>query len=630
MYAKKNKTEESEKGFGELLKEREKDNNIDQELKEIYEDESPLVPISKNGQNKDNINVRRREINPWVKIAWTFLALLLVLAGISWVSFFILQQGGRLDSKDIEFKIIGPEEVVAGQEVIYEIQYKNLSEFNLKNVEIYLTYPNNFAFVDAVPPPARDSSIWEFEQVDTKRSARIEIKGKIIGPALSQAELAAAIAYRPENFSSTFSAEDDFITKIVSTGISSGVEASSFFNVNEESEIILTYARQKENFIDSFRARLEHGENFVVAAGAESSWEIKEVTDAQQKLAIKGTYVSQPKNEEKIKLILEAPQAAAAGIKYYPFYEYEFSPIVAEGALNLSLSVNGSAADKPVNFGDTLNYVAHYKNASEASLKNVIIMAVVNSKIVDWRALVDGNKGEVKGDTIMWTKEELGELAEISPGEENSFGFSLKIKPRDQIKDVPANDLRVVASLDYSVNSAIKSDGTPIAQITSRVNSDLNFTSELRYFDRNNVSIGEGPLPPKVGEKTTYRAYWTLTNSLHDLENIEITTELPENIKWENNYNENMGSVGYDAGQRKITWKINSWDAVSQPAMFDFSISVTPAESDRNKILTVLNQPRVEAKDKETNGVIVLTGKAKTTNLEDDGVGKGQGKVEYE
>jgi uncharacterized repeat protein (TIGR01451 family) len=638
----KSGADEVDREFAKLLEEREKEEEIDESLKEIYAEETAPAAFAAAGEknnnftNKKNIMLRR-EINTWRKITWLFFLLLMVLAAISWAAFLIFNQGGRLNAKDIEFKISGPETAAVGQELIYEIQYKNLSQYNLKNAEISLNYPDSFIFTDAVPEPISGKHIWQIEQINTKRSGRIELKGRLAAPVGAKAIFSAAITYRPENFSSTFSADSGLTTEINSLGLNVAAEAPSFFNLNEESEILLKYAKQKENFIDNFNIIFAAGENFAVSVPKEASpWAIKEVSDKQEKFSVKGKFLKKPAEGEKLKLSLAIPEEITSGegkekktqIKNHVFYEYEWSPVVAEGALNLSLTVNGSNTDKPANFGDTLNYVIHYKNSSETTLKNVIIMASVDSDAVDWKTLQDEQKGEVKDGSIIWTKEQIKNLAEIKAGAEDSFGFSLKIKTREQLKDAALNALQVQTALDYSVDSALKGLENPLIKITTKINSDLNFLNEVRYFDRQNIAVGEGPLPPKTGQKTTFRVYWALTNSLHDLENMEVTAVLPNNVNWENNYQKTTGEITYAADTRTVNWQIGSLDALAEPAMLDFAVSVTPQTSDKNKILTLLNQPQAEARDKETGGIIVITGKAKTTNLEDDAVGKGNGKVE--
>lgn len=640
MIKANNKKEvESNKEFAELLREREDDDKINDSLKAIYQGES----LFDNSERKKTGagSFKKKSLSPWKKISSALLALLLLISTISWVGFFLLHTGSRLNTDDIEFEISGPSEVVAGQEQIYEIKYKNLSNFNLQDVEIYLAAPQNFIITDSAPAVSDKKDTWKFDQIEIKRSGRLSVKAKVIGKVDEKIKLTAVISYRPENFSSTFSSEAGFETKVASTGINAEIEMPSFLNLNEESVFKVKYSKEKENYLNNFSVVFEHGENFEISGeNKQGVWEIEDAPETQKVLEIKGKYNKKPLAEEKLTIKLAVPHDVLVEKRegdniimetktvYSVFYENEIMPVVVEGALSMTLTVNSSGSNKPVNFSDTLNYVVHYKNTSDTELKNVIIMAVIDSSAVDWATLVDENKAERKDNSLVWTKSEISSLASVSPDEENSFGFSIKVKSKEALQAAALNDLAVKSYVNYSVDSAINSTSAHAAEIINKINSDVNFTAELRYFDRNNISVGDGPLPPKVGEKTTYQAYLYVKNSLHNLENAAVTLILPEGTRWEGSNMVSNGSMSYNDSGREIKWDIGSIDAIGEPAFAQFAVSITPTESDKNKIVTILNQARLEARDSETGGIIVNESKAKTSNLEDDETGKGYGKVE--
>lgn len=475
-----------DKDFSELLKEKEKEADIDNSLAEIYKTEDGImVPAGQKRErwpagNNINMHIERREIALRKKITQLLLILLIFLAGLSWGTFWLFNQGSRLNTKDIELSISGPTLAIAGEEVTYEVKYQNLSPFNLKNVEFYVSYPDSFIFSDAVPSPAEERKIWRIAQVNSKHSGLIKFKGRLVDLPETAAEFSASITYRPENFSSTFSADALTTTSISTVGINVNVEAPYFFNVNDEKEIVVQYARQKENFIDNFVILFEHSNNFILNKDMNASpWVIANITDAQQKFIIKGKYEAQSADDgQALKIMLAVPEQKDITVddKTGPivqtinhiFYQYEWSPAVANGALNLDLTANGSSAGKPVNFGDNLNYVVHYKNASGAALKNVIIMATIISDNIDWQALQDKQQGEIRGDSVIWSKEQLKELAEIQPNGEGSFSFSLKLKTANQAPNAAAGG-QVQTSLDYSIDSVPQPSSNPVVKIINQI-----------------------------------------------------------------------------------------------------------------------------------------------------------------
>jgi|SRR3989339_721854 len=621
-----------EKNFSELLKEREGDDHINKSLQEIYQAEN--LPAAKG-------SLHRRSVDPLKRLAWTFVVFLGVLAAVSWSGFYLLHQGERLRTEDVSFAIVGPQEVAVGKEVVYELQYTNLSAFNLRDVQIRLQAPDDFIFLDAAPAPVSDKGLnWRLDQVDTKRSGRIAVKGKVVGLINAQENFSATLSYRPENFSSTFRADASFTTTVNATGISFSIEAPSFINVAEAMPITVRYAKEHESYLDAFSVLLTSSEHFVVSGDNQTGvWLVNNAKETQQELAIKGSYAKKPAGDEKLTVQLAVPQAVVLTHEengqsviehktiYHVFYEQVVPVVVVDGALSLTLSLNGATAGKPLNFGDALNYVIHYKNVSAAALKNVVIMATVDSALVDWSALNGEHNAERSANSLLWTKAEIPELAGIAPNQEGSFGFSLKVKDAAAAA-AAGGDLAIHTALDYSIDSAPVSGNAHALELINQLNTDATFNAQLRYFDISNASVGAGPLPPKVGEKTTYQVYWSAAAGMHDLKNLTVSATLPDGVKWENVSVAGVGAVSYDSGNKTVTWMAPVVGSLDQPALLRFAVSLIPAAGDRGKIITVLNQTDFSATDAATGGVITAAVKPKTTNLEDDSAGHGQGQAQ--
>ena len=58
---------------------------------------------------------------------------------------------------------------------------------------------------------------------------------------------------------------------------------------------------------------------------------------------------------------------------------------------------------------------------------------------------------------------------------------------------------------ETEVDMTIKSN-----EIVVDINTGMVFKAEARYFNDDNIAVGSGPLPPKVGETTKYRIFWNI------------------------------------------------------------------------------------------------------------------------
>ncbi|MFA7702743.1 MAG: hypothetical protein WCX80_04810, partial [Patescibacteria group bacterium] len=331
-------------------------------------------------------------------------------------------------------------------------------------------------------------------------------------------------------------------------------------------------------------------------------YRIKEKTDDQQKITLR--------LEEK-----------AQNDKYYPFVEKEIIVDVIKSNLNLSLSLNGEKGDQNVNFNDTLNYSLSYSNKGDSLMKDVVIMAVLNSDFLDWGSVKDKNNGQKKKGLITWTRNEIPELRELEAGKEGTIDFSIKVA------DFNTSDLgknfTIKSYAQFSIgNSEELKEGSDNKsnEINSRINSDLNFTEQIRYFDEDNVPVGDGPLPPQVGQKTSLKVYWKITNNLHELNNVSVEYQLPASVYFDNRAQASVGSINYDGLSNKIIWTIGRLPLTVYNANAEFNIAVSPNNNDRNKIMVISGGTVISALDVDTQETIIKSSSVQTTRLDDDDI----------
>jgi hypothetical protein len=228
---------------------------------------------------------------------------------------------------------------------------------------------------------------------------------------------------------------------------------------------------------------------------------------------------------------------------------------------------------------------------------------------------------------ISWTKDEIPSLEEVGVDEGGSIDFSVNVLPFSE-SDL-GKDFEIKALAQYSVGSFIDSEGSTTLPessdqdnrsntIISLINSDLGLKEEVRYFDENNLPVGNGPLPPKVGEKTSFKVYWSIGNNLHDLNEVVLETVLPEGVAWDDRNRTSVGTIAYDEAQRKVIWQIGRLPITVFRADAEFNISITPSEDDRNRIAVLLVGGKIRAIDTKTGSTIEKSGQPKTTKLEDD------------
>jgi len=316
--------------------------------------------------------------------------------------------------------------------------------------------------------------------------------------------------------------------------------------------------------------------------------------------------------------------------------------------LNLALIMNGERDDQGVDLGQRLNYSLVYANRGETVMNDVVLMAVLESDFLDWPTLENPLEGKEKGNTLTWSKQEVPELAELEPGQEGTIDFSLEVMETEEVE--PGKDYSVKSYAQYQIGGKGEEDedgegesgpegaATTTAElepgdnqsnvIVGKINSDLSLKGKALYFNQNNVPVGTGPHPPKVGKETSYKIYWQVTNTLHELKNLEVRTTLPEHVKWNEKAAVSAGNIEYVSESREVVWHIGRLPISVQEANGEFSVSIEPTSKDKNKLMVLLSGATATATDATTEEEISDSIKAKTTKLEDDNIATGDGIVQ--
>lgn len=607
----------------------EQDEEMEESLNEIYND-------SKGGKVdvKSLDKVKRHGL---IFRFFTFVFTLGIIGTVGYGAYYYISKQFGTDVTSVDFNIQAKTEIISGEEFFYTVNYQNTSNVNFKNANIDINFPENFVFLDSSMKSKDDNKkTWEIGNINAHAGGELKIKGMLVGPEEKNSIIVANLVYNPEGFSSEFKKEASLTSVINQIGLNINFDYSESSLVGEANEISIKFSKQDNNFINNYRVTLEPQDNIqflneevnkdnagkysIVRPGV---WQVDEVTNEEQILPIKFKFSEKKEPIQIVKLLFEQQ---AGQDKYYTFLEKDINYEVMKNDLNLTLIINGSREDQGVDFGQTLNYSIVYKNKGEAEMKDVVIMAVLESEFLDRSSLEDEKKGREKGNSITWTKEEIPELASVAQNQEGMIDFSIKVIDFNQANINSGKEFQVKSYGQFSVGKVGEEEkNTDSANnksntIINQINSDLRLDEQARYFDEDNITVGNGPLPFQVGQKTSIKIYWTLTNNLHELTNAKVETFLPGNVAWDGKSRTNVGTVDYDKNSNKVTWNIGRLPISVFRADAEFNIAVIPSSGDQNKIMVIKPGSEVTATDSVTGTLLKKNTEAKTTKLEDDDI----------
>ncbi|MFA6416853.1 MAG: hypothetical protein WCW61_01525 [Patescibacteria group bacterium] len=623
-----NEVENFERVVGQEIRHQE----IDSKLTEIYSDKKgALINVKK-------MTVKRQQIFMIKILKQLFTVVLLALA--AYFSYFYFFNRGN-DMSGLEFSIVAPDNIKAGEEFSYQIKYDNPTKFPLANIRLELQYPDNFIFSSASLTPSSGNYGFSLPDLASGASGSLLVSGKMISPADSVNVISGRLTYIPSNFSSEFKKESSAATVVSGIGFQVGVEASNTAFLGQNNEINISFFQVDDNQLGDFNIKFilpgdgvtsfndvnQSATSSAIASTSSSTrlqivgegantWLVSglSVENSNQKLAFNYLFKNQP---DKTDIVIRLEKKLADG-QTYVFWEKTLSPEIVKSDLNLTLFLNGSKNNGAASFGDTLNYTLNYSNKGANSFKDAVIMAVVDGYFLDLSSIHADKNGETQNGKIVWTKQALPALAEIKPGDEGEINFSVKLK-NYQESDF-GNKLEISAYSQYGIDNKNAAENNKSNIIVTKLNSDLVLAEQVRYFDDDNAPVGSGPLPPKVGEKSSFKVYWTVKNNLHELSATSVILNLPAQVSWDNSVSAGVGNLYYDSSRHAVVWDIGRLPVSVYQVDASFSISVIPNSADQDKILILSPGSVITALDNETQSTITKKTSAKTTKLEDDDI----------
>ena len=134
-------------------------------------------------------------------------------------------------------------------------------------------------------------------------------------------------------------------------------------------------------------------------------------------------------------------------------------------------------------------------------------------------------------------------------------------------------------------------------------------------------------LPPAVNVDTTYRIIWTLANTLHEVNDIIVSADLPSNVAWVHKYDVSAGEIEYSASNNNVTWRLNRMPLDVTTVTVGFDLKLTPLASQVDEVANLTKKITMTGTDSITAGKIIQTILPLNTGVKNDELAADKGLV---
>lgn len=603
---------------------------LDTELHAIYDD----------ARRPDMSRLEQVRHSALKKALVGMMAFFAVLATVAWAGVFFFSPGsGKFSGEGVALAIEGPAEVKSGELVTYAIRYKNEERIALGTASLEIRLPRAFK-VQHVDPAPEDGGTWRIGSIAPGKDGLITVQGTFTAAIGKEYDIQAILTYRPADFNSEFQKVATKGLKIAGSVIEATLAGPTKVLPGDKVTFALTFKNGSENRFEQLKARAEWPTTFIPESsepasvdGAFKEWDIAALdAGAEGNITVTGSFASETEGAQRSVMRVGFIGENDA---FETQAEAEASPDVLRGDFVTALILNGKSEAQPARFGDMLRFAVSYKNAGTVTLGDVKLALTIEAtppgKVVLWNELKDKAKGTRSGNTITWTKRQVPSLGSIGPGEEGTLDLEVPLLAAP-LAGAPAGAEYAVTSWLEATAALIDGEAadrtTRTAPIVTKLVSDASIAAVARYFNEDGIPVGSGPLPPKAGEATTYRASWKIANSLHELSDLKVSAKLPPNARWTGFSSVDAGDLRFDAAAEKMVWTLNRMPTSIKALTVSFDVSITPTDDQKGKVPTLVDGTIFEAIDKTNGWPIILAAPPLTTAADGDEGVAGKGRVQ--
>jgi uncharacterized repeat protein (TIGR01451 family) len=562
-----------------------------------------------------------------MKIGALVLGLVLLLAGIAVGAYWY--RSSSFSQERATVAITGSKEVLSGKLLTYEINYKNDNRADLKNVKLKITYPDSFKPEEnpnfKIDSPV--SGIYDLADIKGHTEGKVLLNGRVYTPKGAFIYIKGELSYSPSGFSIQYVSKSELGIKVISTPLELEITAPQNVSSGDEVNYLINYKNSGEQSFDSVKIKADFPDGFSYSNSdpkpfeSNNIWYIGQVAAGQAgKIIISGKLDGERDQVKPIKVYIGSTENG----EFISYSEEDASSKIVTSPLVIAQTVNGLASLN-ANAGDTLNFEINYKNAGDIGMRDVIVTENIDSQVLDYSSLAKkGGSFDEGSKTITWKSQDYKELKTLEPGQGGQIKFSIKVKSIIPISG--ANDKNYVISSISKIDSPDVPTPIHMNKVISGNKMDIKLNSKLildvsGYYNDAGIP-NSGPVPPKVGQETTYTIHWKMTNISNDLSGAKIESALPTGTVFTGKVSPEDVKIEYNERANSLLWNIGNIVAgagiISPVKEISFQVKIKPSIDQAGKEAEILKESKVTAKDNFTGQDLASTAAVKTTNLPED------------
>lgn len=547
------------------------------------------------------------------------LVIFIFVAGIS--SLYLYFGGNQISNENIGIAISGPRSVGGGEVLALQVGVTNQNTVPIESATLILEYPTGSRSAGDDGRSLSEERI-PLEVITPGEVQNVPVRVAIFGEENAELAVNATVEYRIEGSNGMFYKEalpHEFL--ISSSPLVLRVESIERVASGQFVDVELTAVSNGSTPLRNLLITADYPTGFDFEGSTpdpvfgENVWRIEELLpEEEETITLTGVVngltesslvlnfdIGQEDDAEQFSIDTSLADARLDFFIERPFIDVEM--VIGPQRSELAVLEEGSPSPVFIDITNTLDETV-YDMVVEASASG---NAIGELSIGGGSGFYDSNRNVVR-----WEVSNLSTLEAVTPGSDRNLTFS-----------VAPNENRITPEFEVTVNVFAQRVGEESAQEqligTTRAKGIYSGSASVESFvGRSSASFQDsGPVPPRVGELTTYTLTLIAEAGANDIEDAVVETAFPIYVDWLDAYVAETGDVTYNPATKRLQWVVGDIPRREQRTL-DIQVGFRPSISQVGQTPTLLENQTLRANDGFTGVLHRDTGAVVRTNLPDE------------
>lgn len=534
-------------------------------------------------------------------------------------SFFMLFGQNVISGNNISIVATTPFTIGGGEVLPIQISVQNNNNVPIQAATLIIEYPPGTRSVDENPQDLFTERI-PIETIRPGETLNMPLRATVFGEENAEKTIHVAIEYRVQGSSARFFKEADPQSfKISSAPVSLRVDGLRRISDGQETSLTLTVVSNALTPLSEVLVKAEYpvGFQFIESdpapASGMNSWLIENVEpNSTNIITITGVVIGQETDEHVMHFNAGIPNERNKNSFTSIFANASTEFIIEPAFIDMDVTINNSADSVVVaDSRSSVNTNIKINNTLRDSLYDLRVTVSFSGNAFVDRGISSTGTGfyDSTTKTLVWDISNVSQLEQLRPGASQSFGFSLLPSVDTEVN--PFVDLQVDVYARRVFERQVPEELLGSIKRTVRVNSAPKLISGAMHS--NQIFTDSGPVPPKVGQTTTYTLSFRAENGANAIRGARMVGTLPLYVTWLDNMTGD-GNFEYNQTNRSVNWIIGDI-AENASAEASFQVSLLPSTSQINMAPILFSRQTFQANDTFTGREVQTTFQDITTIL---------------